>query len=53
MLIRIHANYELNERLIIHARVENIADQEYELANFATPVKGAGLGFFTGITATF
>jgi vitamin B12 transporter len=53
MLIRIHANYELKERLIIHARVENIADQEYELANFATPVKGAGLGFFTGITATF
>lgn len=53
LLLRIHASYQLNEHLNIHARVENIADEEYELANFAQSVKGAGLGFYTGITATF
>lgn len=53
LLLRAHASYELNENVTLHARVENIADEDYQLANFATPVNGAGLGFFTGITATF
>jgi vitamin B12 transporter len=53
LLLRVHASYELNDRVTLHARVENLANEQYQLANFATPVKGAGLGFFTGITATF
>lgn len=53
LLLRVHASYELNENVTLHARVENLADEEYQLANFATPVNGAGLGFYTGITATF
>lgn len=53
VLLRIHASYELNENLTLHARVENLADENYVLGNFATPVNGAGLGFYTGITATF
>lgn len=53
LLLRVHASYELNENLTLHARVENLADETYQLANFATPVPGAGLGFYTGITATF
>ncbi len=52
-VLRAHASYELNENVTLHARVENIANEDYQLANFATPVPGAGLGFFTGITATF
>jgi vitamin B12 transporter len=53
LLLRVHASYKLNENVTLHARVENLADQNYVLANFATPVNGAGLGFYTGITATF
>jgi outer membrane receptor protein involved in Fe transport len=53
LLLRVHASYELNENVTLHARVENLADENYQLANFATPVPGAGLGFYTGITATF
>jgi vitamin B12 transporter len=53
LLLRVHASYELNKNVTLHARVENLADENYQLANFATPVQGAGLGFFTGITATF
>jgi outer membrane receptor protein involved in Fe transport len=53
VLLRIHASYELKENLTLHARVENLADENYVLGNFATPVNGAGLGFYTGITATF
>ena len=53
LLLRVHASYKLNENVTLHARVENLADENYELANFATPVNGAGLGFYTGITATF
>lgn len=53
ILLRIHASYKLNENLTLHARVENLADENYVLANFAKPVNGAGLGFYTGITATF
>jgi vitamin B12 transporter len=53
LLLRLHASYELNENVTLHARVENLADENYQLANFATPVPGAGLGFYTGITATF
>lgn len=53
LLLRIHASYELNENVTLHARVENLADENYQLANLATPVPGAGLGFYTGITATF
>ena len=52
-LLRAHASYELNDHVTVHARVENLANENYELANFGKPINGAGLGFFTGITATF
>jgi vitamin B12 transporter len=52
-LLRAHASYELNDYVTVHARVENLANENYELANFGKPINGAGLGFFTGITATF
>ena len=53
LLLRIHGSYALTENVTIHARVENLADQDYELSRFGNPIKGAGLGFFTGLTATF
>lgn len=53
LLLRMYANYEMHEDLIIHARVENITDQDYELSNFATPVNGSGLGFYIGTTVSF
>ena len=52
-ILRAHASYELNDHVTVHARVENLANENYELANFGKPINGAGLGFFTGITATF
>jgi vitamin B12 transporter len=53
LLLRVHASYKMNKNVTLHARVENLTDENYELANFAKSVNGAGLGFYTGITATF
>jgi outer membrane receptor protein involved in Fe transport len=53
LLLRIHGSYALTESLTVHARVENLADESYELSRFGTPIKGAGLGLFAGLTATF
>ncbi|MEP2777204.1 MAG: TonB-dependent receptor [Luteolibacter sp.] len=54
LLLRLHGSYEVSERLTLHARVENLTDQEYELSNFfGTSIPGAGLGFYAGLTATF
>ena len=52
-LLRAHASYELNDHVTFHVRLENLADEDYQLANFAKPINGAGLGFYSGITATF
>ena len=43
------------EQLRLHARVENLFDSSYQLANFAgsPPIEGSGLGFFTGVTLEF
>ena len=53
MLLRLHGSYAIRENITLHARVENLADQAYELSRFGTPIKGAGLGFFAGVTAEF
>ena len=55
LLARIYANYQATEQLQLHARVENLFDSSYQLANFAgsPPIEGAGLGFFTGATLEF
>ncbi len=52
-LVRVYGSYAVSENLRLHARVENLTDDEYELSRFGNPIKGAGLGFFTGLTATF
>lgn len=53
LLLRIYGSYELTENVTLHARVENLTDDDYELSDFGRTVKGAGLGFFAGLTATF
>jgi vitamin B12 transporter len=54
ILVRLYGSYEINEAISLNARVENLGDQKYELGNFSgNIVQGAGLGFFTGITAEF
>jgi vitamin B12 transporter len=53
LLLRLYGSYEIRENLTLHARVENITDDAYELSRFGTPIQGAGLGFFAGVTAEF
>lgn len=53
LLLRLYGSYEIRENLTLHARVENLADDAYELSRFGTPIQGAGLGFFAGVTAEF
>lgn len=54
LLLRLHGSYEVSENLTLHGRVENIADEQYELLNFnGTRIPGAGLGFYGGLTVTF
>lgn len=53
LLFRIHTSYRLNDMVTLHARVENLTNQDYVLADFGTPRQGAGLGFYTGVTAEF
>jgi len=54
LLLRLYGRYRLSETLEFHARVENLSDQTYELANFTgNPIEGAGLGAFAGIRASF
>ena len=54
LLLRLYGSYAVRENITLHARVENLADQGYELSNFfGTRIQGAGLGFYTGVTAEF
>jgi outer membrane receptor protein involved in Fe transport len=53
LLFRIHTSYRLSDMVTLHARVENLTNQDYILADFGTPIQGAGLGFYTGVTAEF
>jgi vitamin B12 transporter len=53
LLLRLYGSYAARENITLHARVENLADDAYELSRFGTPIQGAGLGFFAGVTAEF
>jgi len=51
---RVHASRQLTEHLRLHARVENVFNESYELSDFfGTVVRGAGTGFHLGLTATW
>lgn len=54
LLLRLYGKYELRENVTLHARIENLADESYELSNFfGLRIPGAGLGFFAGVTVEF
>jgi vitamin B12 transporter len=53
-IARVHASRQLTEHLRLHARVENVFDESYEQADFfGTVVRGAGTGFYLGLTASW
>jgi len=56
-LLRVHASYELNSHLRLHARIENLLNEEYLLSDFSAyqaPITpGRGTGFFAGATVTW
>jgi len=51
---RVYGRYQVNKTLTLHARIENVNDEEYEIfdSGFGT-TQGPGLGVFAGLTATF
>lgn len=55
IVANLHANYQINDSLTLHTRVENLFDKDYELASFGSgafrsvfPARGRGL--FAGLT---
>ena len=53
LLLRLYGSYAIRDNITLHARFENLADQDYELFRFGNPIRGAGLGFFACVTAEF
>lgn len=54
LLLRIYGSYRISEGVTLHGRIENLADSDYQLSNFAgTVIDGAGLGAYAGVTAEF
>jgi vitamin B12 transporter len=53
LLLRLYGSYAIRENITLHARIENLADESYELSRFGNPIQGAGFGFFAGVTAEF
>jgi outer membrane cobalamin receptor len=50
-LFRIHGSYRLTDKVKLHARVENLFDENYELySGWGSTVDGAGTGFYAGLT---
>jgi len=50
---RVYARYALTDSVMLHARVENVTDEQYELIRFNNPTNAPGFAFYTGLTATF
>ncbi len=48
---RLYGSYQLTEKVKLHARVENVFNENYELYNgYGSVAQGAGTGFYAGIT---
>ncbi|HVJ47079.1 MAG TPA: TonB-dependent receptor, partial [Luteolibacter sp.] len=49
--VRLFGSYQLTENVKLHARLENLFDEQYELASFyGDVIPGAGRGIYGGIT---
>jgi outer membrane cobalamin receptor len=50
-LFRIYGSYQLTDKVKLHARVENLFDEGYELfSGYGSTIEGAGTGFYAGLT---
>jgi outer membrane cobalamin receptor len=48
---RLYGSYQLTEKVRLHARVENVLNENYELYNgYGSVAQGAGTGLYAGIT---
>jgi len=48
---RIFGSYQITDQVKLHARIENVLDEDYELySGYGSYVKGAGTGFYAGLT---
>ncbi len=51
IVTRLYGSYQLTDHVKLSARVENLLDENYQLASFfGTPIEGAGTGVYAGIT---
>ena len=51
---RVYGRYQMNEYVALHARIENVNDEEYDIFDSGYgKTQGPGLGVFTGLTVTF
>lgn len=51
VITRLFGSYQCTDSVKLHARVENLLDEQYELSDFfGTVTPGAGIGFYAGIT---
>ena len=50
ILVNLHADYQISSNVTLNARVENLFDETYELANFGESLPGRGTGVFGGLT---
>lgn len=48
IVARVYGEYELNEAIILFARVENLFDENYLLSDIFNPVEGQGRSFVIG-----
>jgi vitamin B12 transporter len=54
LVVRLHASYQVNAHLRVHARVENVLNEAYVLSDFyGTRIDAAGTGVFTGVTLSW
>jgi outer membrane cobalamin receptor len=50
-LLRIFGSHQLTDSVKLHARIENLLNQEYDLFNgYGSRVPGASRGIYAGIT---
>jgi iron complex outermembrane receptor protein len=51
IITRLYGSYQLTENVNLHARVENVLDEDYKLYDgFGSVAQGSGTGLYAGIT---
>jgi len=57
-LVDLYCNYQITENVKLYARIENLLDDDYRLADYTfygdpNSIKGRGRGLYGGVTVTF